>query len=86
MYRNLINTIAGPSLAESQWGFGQVLALATWLPALWTFSLPLKVKVPFFHLSYLPDIVLIKFVSFPKGDLKALEYRLPLSIEVRMLE
>ncbi len=32
MYRDMINTMAGPSLVESQWGFGQVLALATWLP------------------------------------------------------
>ncbi|KAK0648508.1 hypothetical protein B0T16DRAFT_408322 [Cercophora newfieldiana] len=56
--RDMTAEVAGPSLEESKWGFGQVMALTTWLPTV-------------------ADFVLVF-----QGNLKAVEYRLPLGVDV----
>ncbi|KAK3386703.1 hypothetical protein B0H63DRAFT_540712 [Podospora didyma] len=60
--RYLMFQAAGPSLRENRWGFGQVLALATWLPAV------------------------LDFVFVVTGHLKALEYRLPVGVDLFVSE
>jgi hypothetical protein len=40
--REMTAEVAGPSLEESKWGFGQVMALTTWLPTVVDFLLILK--------------------------------------------
>ncbi|KAK4455305.1 hypothetical protein QBC34DRAFT_66931 [Podospora aff. communis PSN243] len=40
--REMTAEVAGPSLEESKWGFGQVMALTTWLPTVVDFLLVLK--------------------------------------------
>lgn len=42
--REMTAEMAGPSLEESKWGFGQVMALATWLPTVADFVLIIKGK------------------------------------------
>jgi len=87
-YRSSVIAIAGSSVTELQWGFGQVLAVATWLPTLLDFSVILKGKRSPFHLEvlvcwgrdqadHIPCIV--------KGHLGAIEYRLPLGMNVHFV-
>ncbi|KAM7183003.1 hypothetical protein V8F20_012769 [Naviculisporaceae sp. PSN 640] len=37
-HRNVVAQVAGPSLQEGDWSFGQILALATWLPTVVDFA------------------------------------------------
>ena len=62
LMRYLMFEAAGDSLRENRWGFGQVLALATWVPAV------------------------VDFLVIWRGHLKALKYRLPVGVEVRIEE
>jgi len=59
-YHNRVAARAGPTLTESQMGFGQVLALATWLPTLLDFSVIWKgEKTVIYSLCQLTDHTLI---------------------------
>jgi len=42
MRREVTSEVAGPSLEENKWGFGQVMAMAAWLPTLLDFVLIAK--------------------------------------------
>jgi hypothetical protein len=37
--RAITSEAAGPTLEENQWGFGQVMAIATWLPTVLDFAI-----------------------------------------------
>ena len=76
--REMTAEVAGPSLEERKWGFGQVMALTTWLPTVVDFLLIFKGE----WLGLLCGLVLEYANWCLVGNLKAVEYRLPLGVGV----
>jgi hypothetical protein len=81
--REMTAEVAGPSLEESKWGFGQVMALTTWLPTVVDFLLILKGECSPLLCRLIFRCVLLAN-CYLAGNLKAVEYRLPLGVEVRI--
>ncbi|KAK4203896.1 hypothetical protein QBC40DRAFT_250740 [Triangularia verruculosa] len=68
--RQKVSEIAGPSLQEQEWGFGQVMALSTWVPAVLDFAVILTGNLK--ALKYrLPLGVNIHFAEKDKDDLES---------------
>lgn len=78
--REMTVEVADPSLQERMWGFGQVMALTTWLPTVVDFLLISKGEL----LSLLYGLVLDYANWCLVGNLKAVEYRLPLGVSVNI--
>ncbi|KAK4206338.1 hypothetical protein QBC37DRAFT_381194 [Rhypophila decipiens] len=48
--REMTAEVAGPLLEESKWGFGQVMALATWVPTAVDFVMIIQGKCKWFEI------------------------------------
>lgn len=76
LYRYKISSVSGVSFQENEWGFGQVLAILTWLPTILDFGMVWKGKTEHSPVKTAANLE-------PVGHVEGLKYRLPLGLQVR---